>query len=158
MSASYSVVLFPILQYEDIPGEVHEDFELLEEEEEWADGEDGGDEELVAEGGDERTVYVDAEGEGKVELVRCFSKPEGSCRKAKRYLAFGLCVQAAGVEEQIEEPVLNLEEGRPLAEELAEAELLLVEDREVVGEEEKAAVPLESVVVERVRGRGRPKV
>ena len=59
---------------------------------------------------------------------------------------------------QVKEPVLNLEEGRPLAEELAEAELLLVEDREVVGEEEKAAVPLESVVVERVRGRGRPKV
>ncbi len=84
MSASYSVVLFPILQYEDIPGEVHEDFELLEEEEEWADGEDGGDEELVAEGGDERTVYVDAEGEGKVELFRySISKSEGSF-KTKR--------------------------------------------------------------------------
>ena len=62
------------------------------------------------------------------------------------------------MEEQIEEPVLNLLEGRPLADELAEAEQLLIEDREVVGEEEKAAVPLESVVVERVRGRGRPKV
>ncbi len=57
----------------------------MEEEEEWADGEDGGDEELVAEGGSERTVYVDAEGEGKVELVRCsLSKSEGSCKKAKR--------------------------------------------------------------------------
>ncbi len=55
----------------------------MEEEEEWADGEDEGDEELVAEGGGERTVYVDAEGEGKVESVRCFSIPEGSCRKAK---------------------------------------------------------------------------
>ncbi len=44
----------------------------MEEEEEWEDGEDGGDEELMAEGGGERTVYVDAEGEGKVGLVRCF--------------------------------------------------------------------------------------
>ncbi len=59
---------------------------------------------------------------------------------------------------QVKEPVLNLEEGRPLAEELAEAEQLLVEDREMVGEEEKAAVPLEPVEVERVKGRGRGKV
>ncbi len=73
-------------------------------------------------------------------------------------MAIGLCVQAAGVEEQIEEPVLNLLEGRPLADELAEAEQLLIEDREVVGEEEKAAVPLEPVEVERKKGRGRPKV
>ena len=62
------------------------------------------------------------------------------------------------MEGQVKEPVPNLEEGRPLAEELAEAEQLLVEDREVVREEEKAAVPLEPVAEERVRGRGRPKV
>ena len=67
-------------------------------------------------------------------------------------------VQATGVERQEEELVLKAEEGRPLAEELAEAERVVVEDREVVGEEEKAAVVLESVVEERVRGRGRPKV
>ena len=66
-------------------------------------------------------------------------------------------VQAAGVEGQFEEPVLNLE-GRPLAEELAEAEQLLVEDREVVGEEEKVAPIIEPVEVERVKGRGRGKV
>ncbi len=65
-------------------------------------------------------------------------------------------VQATGVEGQVEEATLKVEDGGPLAEELAEAELLL--EREVVEEEEKAAVPLESVVVERVRGRGRPKV
>ena len=62
------------------------------------------------------------------------------------------------MERQEEELVPKAEEGRPLAEELAEAERVVVEDREVVGEEEKAAVVLESVVEERVRGRGRPKV
>ena len=54
-------------------------------------------------------------------------------------------VQAVGVEEQVED-------GRPLAEELAEAERL------VVGEEEKAATVVESVEVERVKARGRHKV
>ncbi len=42
----------------------------MEEEEEWADGEDAGDEELVAEGGGEQTVFVDAEGEEEEKLVR----------------------------------------------------------------------------------------
>ncbi len=60
------------------------------------------------------------------------------------------------MEEQVGEATLKVEDGRPLAEELAEAELLL--EREVVEEEEKAAVPLESVVVERAKGRGRAKV
>ncbi len=61
------------------------------------------------------------------------------------------------MEGQVEEPVLNPEEGRPLAEELAEAEGVVV-DREVVGEEEKAAAVLEPVEVERAKGRGRGKV
>ncbi len=56
----------------------------MEEEEEWADGEDEGDEELVAEGGGERTVYFDAEGEEKVELARSLlSELEGSFKKVK---------------------------------------------------------------------------
>ncbi len=67
-------------------------------------------------------------------------------------------VQAAGVERREEVPVLGPVDGRPLAEELAEAEGVVLEEREVVGEEEKAAVVLESAEVERVRGRGRPKV
>ncbi len=58
--------------------------------------------------------------------------------------------------EQVEEATLGPADGRPLAEELAEAEG--AEEREVVGEEEKVAAVIEPVEVERVRGRGRPKV
>ncbi len=150
-------MLLPVLQYADIPGDDQEGPGVVDEEEdeEWVDGEDEGGDELIQGEGSERTVYVDAEGQEEVELVRSPLKELGDILEDLRddwWLNF---VQAAGVGPEEEVPILKQEEDRLLAERLEEAKVV---EREVVAEEEKAATVVESVEVEKVKARGRPKV